>query len=152
MNLSVETPDKYNYCDLLVFDHRWGIATHYDTYFYVPFKKSVSRWCDSVGYDYRNRTLSKLHLRGQDRVPIIHGTSLLAAHVLIDLLKFDFKDFPSTVELHYFGLEHFPESMPVASHVLKNMVLPSYVNRHRSPELERFDFDIRIPGFMKDAE
>jgi len=147
--VNVETPDKYNYCDLLVFDHRWGVATHYGTNFYTPFKKCVSTWCDSVSYDYRNGTLSELHNRAQDRVPIIHGTSLFAAHILYDLIQFDLKDFPSTIELYYFGLEHFPESMPVASDVFKNMVLPSYVNRHRSPELERFDFNIRIPGFYE---
>ncbi len=149
-----ETPTEYNYCDLLVFKHRWGTVHHYGTNFFLPYKTKLAKWCDSVGYDYCEESSTGNDVYSVNRfarVPVIHGTSLFAAWVLHKLSDFQtLRDqFPTTRELYDFGREHFPQCMPVASPVLLATMLPSYVNRHRSPEMERFDVDIRIPGFYE---
>ncbi len=148
--VNVDDITQYNYCDLLIFDHRWGTATLYGTNFYAPYKNSVSKFCDQVGYDLRCGS-SSFGIHKYDRLPVIQGTSLFAAWKLhrIITLTTEFGEFPTSHQLYEFGRKYFPDCMPLATPVTLARMLPNYVNRHRSPELERFDFNIRIPGFFE---
>lgn len=152
--VNVDSPTVYNYCDLLVFDNRWGTATLYGLNFHMPYYRAVRLFCYNHGFDLRNGQINDIHR--YDRTPIIQGTSLYAAWLLHKLINSpDHKllpnQFPTSFQLYDFGREFFPHCMPIANTVILTRMLPFYINRHGSKELERFDADIRIPGFYEGA-